>query len=176
MSATLNINSRPQSFVYPHFHDTQSTRRTNKESEIDKSVYHLLSLYLNADSLDKINPTTNNTLLSKPLKHTSPYWRTKSARNTISKRNWLGEEETYNQQELLLERNTIKNSITSTRALDENVTKTIKTKSVSFNETVIVISQDVKSCSRLKHADLLLDQQNTEEDDELLFVDALEFI
>lgn len=173
MSATLNINARPQSFVYPHFHDTQSTRRTNKESEIDKSVYHLLSLYLNADSLDKINPTTNNTLLStKPLKHASPYWRSKSNRNSISKRNWLGEEETYNQQELLLQRNTIKNSTT---VYDESVTKTtIKRKSVSFNETVIVISQDVRSCSRLKHADLV--EQSTEEEDELVFVDALEFI
>ncbi|KAG2230686.1 hypothetical protein BDF21DRAFT_395180 [Thamnidium elegans] len=172
MSATVNINSRPQSFVYPHFHDTQSTRRTNKESEIDKSVYHLLSLYLNADSLDKMNPT--NTLLSKPIKHTSPYWRTKSNRNTISKRNWLGEEENYkDQQELLLERNTIKNS-TTTLVYDENVMKTTKKKSVSFNETVTVISQDVKSCSRLKHADLL--ESNTEEEDELIFVDALEFI
>ncbi|GAA5808179.1 hypothetical protein MFLAVUS_001564 [Mucor flavus] len=173
MSATLNMNARPQSFVYPHFHDTQSTRRTNKESEIDKSVYHLLSLYLNADSLDKINPTA--LLSSKPLKHASPYWRTKSNRNSISKRNWLGEEEIYNQQELLLERNTIKNSTAARVEYDESVTKsTIKRKSVSFNETVTVISQDVRSCSRLKHADLL--EQSTEEEDELVFVDALEFI
>ncbi|KAI9365235.1 hypothetical protein BD770DRAFT_378081 [Pilaira anomala] len=182
MSA-VNIKSRPQSFVYPHFHDTQSTRRTNKETEIDKSVYHLLSLYLNADSLDKINSTPS--LLSLPtkqsLKHTtSPYWRTKSNRNaTTPKRNWLGEEESHrhSQQEMLLERNTLKNSTTTlVHNNDESVIKTIKkrTKSVSFNETVtVILSHDMKSFSQLKQADL---ETSTEDDDELIFVDALEFI
>ena len=157
------------SFVYPHFHDVQSTRKT-KDIEIDNSVYHLLSLYLNADALEKMTPNTMS-LLHPPTtaphtihhKKHSPYWRTKS--NRISKgRNWFGEE-IQQHQDTLLESNTIKNATTPVYNDDCMTNRKKRSKSVSFNETVtIIISQDNTSVSPLKEDD----------EDESLFVDAVE--
>ncbi|KAG2208087.1 hypothetical protein INT47_010449 [Mucor saturninus] len=175
----MNIESRPQqSFVYPHFHDTKSARKTNKDIEIDKSVYHLLSLYLNTDSLEKVN--TNSLLATKTTKRPVqyPYTRTRSSISYKTQRSWLGEEthhtRTHTPQDTLVDRNTAENSKTI-HYNDNNMTKINKrSKSVSFNETVtIIISQDNKSSSQLKQQ---LDKNETEDDDDSIFVDALEFI
>lgn len=175
----MNIEPRQQqSFVYPHFHDTKSTRNTNKDIEIDKSVYHLLSLYLNADSLDKINP--NSLLANKTSKRSVqyPYSRTRSCFSYRTQRNWLGEEEYHHAchtpQDTIVDRNTVENSKT-THYNDNGMTKINKrSKSVSFNETVtVIISQDNKSSSQLKQQP---DINETEDDDDSIFVDALEFI
>lgn len=177
--STMNIESRPQqSFVYPHFHDANSSRKTNKDVEIDKSVYHLLSLYLNADSLEKVN--TNSLLANKTSKRSVqyPYARSRSSFSYKTQRSWLGEEtqhtRAHTSQDTLLDKNTLENSKTI-HYNDNNMTKINKrSKSVSFNETVtIIISQDNKSSSQLKQQ---LDKNETEDDDDSIFVDALEFI
>lgn len=177
--STVNIESRPpQSFVYPHFHDASSTRKTNKDVEIDKSVYHLLSLYLNAESLEKINP--NSLLATKIPKRPAlyPYSRTRSSFSYRTQRNWLGEENhhayKHTSQDTLVDRNTVENSKTI-HYKDSNMAKKNKRpKSVSFNETVtVIISQDNKLSSQLKQQP---DRNETEDDDDLIFVDALEFI
>jgi hypothetical protein len=159
--ATMNV-------VYPHFHDTQSSRATStstntKDIDIDNSVYHLLSLYLNADALELATAAA-----PQHKKHNgTPYWRQTTNKNVIHKRNWLGEAgqhpvERKSKQDLLLERNTIKNSIAIPH-YETVVTKTKKSrsKSVSFNETVTIILPGQ-----------LAEQRVLLEDD--IFVDALE--
>ncbi|CAO3639923.1 unnamed protein product [Mucor hiemalis] len=179
---TMNLNSR-QSFVYPHFHDTQSARKTAKDIEIDKSVYHLLSLYLNADALEKMSPSTPNLHHIKKHSNTqSPYWRSnwKSDRTRVTHRNWFGEEEkvqtiTRSPQDILLANNTLKNATTPLFNDESMTNRKTRSKSVSFNETVvIIISHDEKSVSKLKQAALLRETATEDEDDESLFVDAVE--
>lgn len=164
----MNIDARP-SVVYPTFHDTQRpSSHKKKEADIDNSVYHLLSLYLNTDAIldTSLLPTLPNT------RHSMPSWKSKNARSLRTQRNWFGEENKKhvkkNHHELVLERNTIRNSTIKAHDLNDNeliTTKRSRSKSVSFNETVtVILSQDTVSHSQLK-------QQTLEEE---IFVDALE--
>jgi hypothetical protein len=158
----MNIDARPP-VVYPTFHDTQRPSTGNKkEVDIDNSVYHLLSLYLNTDAI-----LDTSLLPPLPNKHTPPSWKPKSSTTTRSirtQRNWFGEDMKKNYHESVLERNTYKNSTMKAHDFDNiGLTKRSRTKSVSFNETVtVILSQDTVSQSKLK--------QQTEE----IFVDALE--
>jgi hypothetical protein len=157
----MNIDARPP-VVYPTFHDTQRTNK--KQVDIDNSVYHLLSLYLNTDVM--LNPTT-----PLPVKRSVPSWKSNS-RSIRTQRNWFGEEHMKkNHQELVLERNTYRNSTIKAHDFDNNEpTKRSRAKSVSFNETVtVILSQDTVSQSRLKQQQ---QQQTLVEED--VFVDALE--
>jgi hypothetical protein len=84
---TINIDTRQQqSFVYPHFHDTQSKRKSTKEIEIDNSVYHLLSLYLNTDTLlsDKNSLLLSNSLHKKQHSPQLPYNKSNQSRHLIT--------------------------------------------------------------------------------------------
>lgn len=175
--ATMNV-------VYPHFHDTQSSRTSdttttastnsnNKEIDIESSVYHLLSLYLNADALELAAQAAANQQQQQKKKHTkssSPYW--KSDKKFIHGKSWLGDDfltapKKKSKQELLLERNTMKNSSSYTIDTEDSSSVTTKnkksrSKSVSFNETVTIISHDFKTSQQIINEDVDV------------FVDALE--
>lgn len=168
--------------VYPHFHDTQSSRTSdtttaastnsnNKEIDIESSVYHLLSLYLNADALElAAQAAANQQQKKKHTKSSSPYW--KSDKKFIHGKSWLGDDfltapKKKSKQELLLERNTMKNSSSYTIDTEDSSSVTTKnkksrSKSVSFNETVTIISHDFKTSQQIINEDVDV------------FVDALE--
>lgn len=98
------------------------------------------------------------------IKH-SPYFRTKrKVPSQQQRQNWFGENKKY-PIATELERNTIKNSYTASIQVDVEVkgnkTKT-RPKSVSFSETVTVINLIQPAAA------------DDNEDDEDLFVDALE--
>ncbi|KAL9545359.1 hypothetical protein MBANPS3_007181 [Mucor bainieri] len=159
----MNVDSRPP-VVYPTFHDSQRQTQkpsslTQKEMAIDDSIYHLLSMYLDTNTSVIIPPAATQNSRVMMMKH-SPYFRTKKRMPSQQQhQNWLGEKKklaTCTE----LERNTIKNS---------NNTKTkARSKSVSFSETVTVINQD----KLIQPAPAPTADDN--EDDEDLFVDALE--
>ncbi|KAF1805977.1 hypothetical protein FB192DRAFT_1434303 [Mucor lusitanicus] len=179
----MNVDSRPP-VVYPTFHDSQqqkptsstTTTLTPKETAIDDSIYHLLSMYLDTNTSVIIPPATTATQNSRVMmlnKH-SPYFRTKRRMPSQQRQhqNWLGENKKSSCTEL--ERNTIKNSYTASIDNDaqhgdiktnssHNKTKT-RSKSVSFSETVTVINLQAK----------WMPAADDNEDDEDLFVDALE--
>ncbi|CAO0802961.1 unnamed protein product [Mucor circinelloides] len=167
----MNVESRPP-VVYPTFHDTQQqpSKLTKKEMDIDDSIYHLLSMYLDTNTSVIIPPATQNSRVMM-MKH-SPYFRTRRRMSSQQQhQNWLGEKKKSLMATCTeLERNTIKNSYTSSIDNDVNVdirtnkTKT-RSKSVSFSETVTVINQN----NLIQPA-----AADDNDDDEDLFVDALE--
>lgn len=182
----MNIESRPL-VVYPTFHDTQQQQQSKlskKEMDIDDSIYHLLSMYLDTNTNVIIPPTTTQNSRMMMMKH-SPYFRSKR-KIPSQQQNWLGEKKrpsTNNTTCTELERNTMKNSCTIKVENDINVNiKTndnnkTRSKSVSFNETVTVINQDKKvSCSGLIQPAVATNNSDNddEDEDEDLFVDALE--
>ncbi|KAI8327328.1 hypothetical protein EDC96DRAFT_98052 [Choanephora cucurbitarum] len=144
---------------YPSFHPTYTQTKSSKD--IDASVYHLLSLYLTKDAL-----TNTTTLLKRPTK---PSPRTYLHRTFQSQRSWLGEE-TREECDTVLERNTIKNAfIQVTQTTNTTLKKKKKrAKAVSFSNTVtVVLSEDNVSTTHLNRED---------EEEEDCFVDALEYI
>ncbi|KAG2193786.1 hypothetical protein INT46_004322 [Mucor plumbeus] len=188
----MNFESRPL-VVYPTFHDTQQQQQQSKvgkkEMDIDDSIYHLLSMYLDANTNIIIPPPPTTTTQSSRMimiKH-SPYFRSKR-KIPSQQQNWLGEKKRSSTNNTIcteLERNTIKNSYTIKVENDINVNiktnnnKKARSKSVSFNETVTVINQDKKaSCSDLIQPAFTNnssdDIDNGDDDEEDLFVDALE--
>ncbi|KAG1056663.1 hypothetical protein G6F43_001475 [Rhizopus delemar] len=162
----MSTNVVESNFIYPKFHDTHSTTTTNsntvatskKDTEIDNSIYQLLSIYLSTDKLLDLPPAT------PPKRHYDhqlpPY--------ALKHRNWLGEAN-KNKPQNLLERNTLFNSRKSLIKPEMIINKTRRSKSVSFNETVTIISQD-HIVSKLEINDKDCD------DDEEEFVDAFEDI
>ncbi|KAI8367100.1 hypothetical protein BD560DRAFT_400103 [Blakeslea trispora] len=155
------------SVLYPVFHDNyHSGTRTQKEIDIDTSIYQLFSLYLTKDEHVNRLISSSPRMAPKQPNHTkSHHWQ--NTRCILkSKRSWLGEERKKSEQELILERNTLQNSSTQ-NCIDETLpTKKARSKSVSFNDMVtVIVSQDnIVSKS--------LDTEAQEEE----FVDALEYL
>ncbi|GAN09085.1 hypothetical protein MAM1_0242d08607 [Mucor ambiguus] len=173
----MNVDSRLP-VVYPTFHDSQQQQQkpaplTKKEMTIDDSIYHLLSMYLDTNTSVFIPPAATQNSRVVTMKH-SPYFRTKRRMPSQQQHpNWLGEKKKSLMTTCTeLERNTIKNSYTA--SIDHDLHVDIKTsnnktkarpKSVSFSETVTVINLD----KLIQPA-----PADDNEDDEDLFVDALE--
>ncbi|KAI8636481.1 hypothetical protein BD408DRAFT_426067 [Parasitella parasitica] len=176
----MNVEPRLPA-VYPTFHNTQQQQRqqtklTQKEIDIDKSIYHLLSIYLDSNANSIISPPPPNSS-AMMMKQSSYFHAIK--RLPSQNQNWLGEsKEPVMATCTELERNTITNSYTFKVENDIRITKKSRSKSVSFNETVTVINQDKSvSCSNLMQP---LTSSNKHDvgkgngDDEDLFVDAAE--
>ncbi|KAI8380689.1 hypothetical protein BD560DRAFT_444396 [Blakeslea trispora] len=165
---TMNTTS----FTYPKFHDSYHSgneARPQKEIDIDASIYHLLSLYLGKDALNN-----NTSLMSSRMRNkqkTRHLFGQKSSHYFQQRKSWLGEE-SPDEHDMVLERNTISNtSIQVTQLPRDNAPKKKKkkrAKAVSFSDTVTVVlsHEGVVSMTKL----------NKEEDEEECFVDALEYI
>ncbi|KAI8644692.1 hypothetical protein BD408DRAFT_412752 [Parasitella parasitica] len=177
----MNVEPRPLA-VYPTFNDTQQQKLTQKELDIDESIYHLLSMYLDTNVniiIPPSQPPQNNRAM---MKH-SPYFRTK--RNTSSKplhhQNWLGERKRSPTTTCTeLERNTMKNSHSIPVENDTNVqiksnkNKKARPKFVSFNETVTVINEHKKISFSNLIQPAVASPHSSDDDDDALFVDALD--
>jgi hypothetical protein len=147
MSTTNVVEPR---FSYPKFRDTHTTASQEEtKNEIDNSIYQLLSLYLNDNGTAvKTRRHHHGRSMYIPLQH----------------KNWLGESLNTNQD--VLERNTLLNS--KRCIINEPERKKGKPrKSVSFNDTVTMISQD----NTMFTFELKLDNSQEEEE---IFVDAVE--
>ncbi|KAI8876827.1 hypothetical protein K501DRAFT_288697 [Backusella circina FSU 941] len=158
----MAINIDSYSVVYPQFQDISSTRTIEKQD--NNAVYQLLSLYLNTDILDQEQKH------SKRRNSSSLYWQS----NMLNQTNWLGE---YRSKSVL-EKNTRMNSrpiYSETASSPRAPAKKHHKKSVSFNETVMVISLEE---STLEKSTLKQDGKSNDEDDEEedIFVDAVEHL
>ncbi|KAI8088068.1 uncharacterized protein B0P05DRAFT_531345, partial [Gilbertella persicaria] len=157
----MNIKSHTH-VVYPTFHDSYHAKtKTNKEIDIDSSVYHLLSLYLNKDALAD-NKTLLSTMATTHTSTRSPkslHWK-KSSHMIRTQKSWLGEEKSKRKddKEILLERNTLKNSSIQSEYVHKTVHKKTRSKSVSFSDTVtIILPQNDIETARLEEEDLFVD-------------------
>lgn len=138
--------------VYPTFQ--QQKKQLNAIDTIDDSIYHLLSLYLNTNTVEQI---TNN---HSHKNHKYPH---NSLISLHQRQNWFGENKRHHQDDndLLLRQNTLRNiNIPPTTT---SLIKRKKSKSVSFNETVTVISS---SQDNISQTSLIFDED--------IFVDAVE--
>jgi hypothetical protein len=159
----MAINVDSYSVVYPQFQDISSTRTIEKPD--NKAVYQLLSLYLNTDLLDLEQKN------SKRRNSSSLYWQS----NMLNQTNWLGE---YRSKSVL-EKNTRMNSrpiYSETPSSPREPAKKRHKKSVSFNETVMVISLEESTFEKgvLKHDNKPTD--DADQDNEDIFVDAVEHL
>ncbi|KAG1473560.1 hypothetical protein G6F56_000887 [Rhizopus delemar] len=102
------------------FNDTKN--KNQKDIDIDNSVYQLLTMYLTSDNLDLPQPKGRH-------EPTVPY--------VVQTRHWLGEGPLD-----IVSQNTLQNSRKPLVKMEPvKVTKTRRSKSVSFNETVTVIQE-----------------------------------
>ncbi|OBZ91406.1 hypothetical protein A0J61_00543 [Choanephora cucurbitarum] len=148
------------SVLYPIFHDNyHSGTKSQKEIDIDTSIYQLLSLYLNKEEESSL-------VKMKKSSHTKSYHWKKTGRLLKSQKSWLGEERQKSEQELILERNTLQNSSIQNCGDETLRTKKPRSKSVSFDDKVTVIVSQEKIISKS------LDMETQEEE----FVDALEYL
>ncbi|KAI8379925.1 hypothetical protein EDC96DRAFT_561351 [Choanephora cucurbitarum] len=148
------------SVLYPIFHDNyHSGTKSQKEIDIDTSIYQLLSLYLNKEEGPGL-------VKKKKSDHTKSYHWKKTGRLLKSQKSWLGEERQKSEQELILERNTLQNSSIQSCSDETLHTKKPRSKSVSFNNKVTVIVSQEKITSKS------LNMETQEEE----FVDALEYL
>ncbi|KAI9266103.1 hypothetical protein BY458DRAFT_512664 [Sporodiniella umbellata] len=106
-------------------HLYQKTKK-QKDADIDNSVYELLSMYLAADNLDLPQPKRSHQSAA-PL--------------ALFSSGWLGEG-TFD----IVRQNTLKNSKTPQFEArpTPSKTKTRRSKSVSFNDTVTVIQDNLR--------------------------------
>ncbi|CEP19214.1 hypothetical protein [Parasitella parasitica] len=179
----MNVESRLPA-VYPTFHNTQQHRQqqqqpqpTQKEIDIDNSIYQLLSIYLDGNANGILLPPSTQDSKTMMMKQSS-YTRIIKKLPTKGQ-NWLGEtKEPVISARTELERNTINNSYTIKVEPGTRITKKSRSKSVSFNETVTVINQDKSvSCSNLMQPSASSSKHDVNEGnsgDEDLFVDAVE--
>ncbi|RCI06995.1 hypothetical protein CU098_013951, partial [Rhizopus stolonifer] len=96
---------------------------SEKDIKLDNSIYKLLSMYLTTDSL----PPVKNHRQSSQSTHIYRHRR----------QNWLGE---TTQRPSVLEKNTLMNSKSS--SVIEPIKKNKTQRSVSFSETVTILSRD----------------------------------
>jgi hypothetical protein len=180
---SANVDPRPppvSNYVYPKFHDVQSSR-TTKDIQLDNAICQILAHYLNTDVLDTSSKLSRSLPTAPPLsKHKPsslpPYWKVRSTRPyQQTHRNWFGETESVPKDILILQQNTLKNSKPQAQNEQDNShvqrpASKSRSKSVSFNETVTVISQDLLTKSQLKQGSAV----DTLDEDEDNFVDAVE--
>ncbi|KAI8972781.1 hypothetical protein BDB01DRAFT_458319 [Pilobolus umbonatus] len=140
-------------------YDKQSTL-----NDIDKSIIQYLSLLLDTSADNTLVPA------QRPVTKRGPYWR--NHKNPFrTQKGWLGNDmECISQESTLLHDNTLRNS--KTPVIEQTEVTKIRYKTVSFDETVIIISEDTQSQSKLKQGNhsLIEDMDDTEDS----FMDAVD--
>ncbi|KAI9008762.1 hypothetical protein CLU79DRAFT_776797 [Phycomyces nitens] len=197
----VQINNRPNPDSRLHTYSHGSRHSCTKEAEIDASLYQLLAYYMppspssvsfgkythsiNKDSTSDITgnpPILQRRQLSHKPSSSSSQWKPKAPLWRVHQ-SWLGEDMKSNQynerprpknipedpNSLLLRRNTLHNTQIAPVAQDllsKSLLSSQSWKSVSFSDKILVFSP-TDQVTQIRSLE-------AEEDDDSLFVDALE--